>query len=70
MCNLFQYFKEVTIPLMLTIKEQENKTELLCNLLQTKDKEIEEHVMENGQISRSMYIINMFEILLKYFTIK
>lgn len=46
----------MTVPLILTIKEQENKAELLSILLQKKDREIEEHIMENGEISRSTYI--------------
>lgn len=38
---------------MHTVRELESQRDSLCNLLERKDKEIEEHKMEGGEISRS-----------------
>lgn len=53
---LFQLFKEFTLPLVQTVQYLETQNTLLCELLEKKDREIEEHRLEGGEITtRSSY---------------
>lgn len=50
----------VTIPMVQTICFLEKQQEMLCNLLKKKDKELEQYRMERDVISRSKFIIALW----------
>jgi hypothetical protein len=55
------FLKEVTVPLIQTVKHLEERQNMLYNLVQKKDRELEEYKLEKGLISRDDLITEKFD---------
>ncbi|XP_044258168.1 uncharacterized protein LOC123007145 isoform X1 [Tribolium madens] len=55
------FLKEITVPLIQTVKHLEERQNMLMNLLQKKDRELEEYKLEKGVISRDDLITEKFD---------
>ncbi|KAJ3666219.1 hypothetical protein Zmor_001672 [Zophobas morio] len=55
------FLKEVTVPLIQTVKHLEACQSILCNLVKKKDRELEEYKLEKGLISRDDLITERFD---------
>ncbi|KAK4880880.1 hypothetical protein RN001_004199 [Aquatica leii] len=55
------YFNEFTLPLIQSVQYLEMRQKKLFELLEKKDKEIEEHVLENGEITRKVLVTKKFD---------
>ncbi|GLV41300.1 hypothetical protein CBL_04824 [Carabus blaptoides fortunei] len=55
------FCKEITVPMMQTIQLMENQQKILCDLLEKKDVEIQQHIFENGELKRSNVVTEKFD---------
>ncbi|RZB39773.1 uncharacterized protein BDFB_006774 [Asbolus verrucosus] len=55
------FLKEITVPLIQTVKHLEDQQKMLCNLIHRKDRELEEYKLEKGEISRDDLITDKFD---------
>ncbi|EEZ98007.1 uncharacterized protein LOC662288 [Tribolium castaneum] len=56
------FLKEITVPLIQTVKHLEERQSMLINLLHKKDRELEEYKLEKGLISRDDLITEKFDV--------
>lgn len=55
------FFCQFTLPLVQTVQYLEMRQKKLLELLEKKDKEIQEHILENGELSRQAVVTKGFD---------
>lgn len=61
LANYATFFAQFTLPLMQTVQYLEMRQKKLVDLLERKDKEIQEHVLENGELTRKAIVTKKFD---------